>query len=98
MFNEARESLEKATRKLKKNTNQHRRSLEIQIGNKLLLKLTPHILKKVSIKTRQRGLIPKFEVPFEVIKKMGEVTYMLKFPERLKLHPSFHVSFLKPYF
>ena len=62
-----------------------------------MLKFTPHILKKVSSKTRQRGLIPKFEGPFEVIKNVGEVAYMLKFPERLKLHPTFHVSFLKPY-
>ena len=66
--------------------------------DKVLLKLTPQILKKVSSKTQQRGLIPKFEGPFEVIKKVGEVTYMLKLPERLKLHPTFHVSFLKPYF
>ena len=33
-----------------------------------------------------------------MIKKVGKVAYMLKFPERLKLHPTFHVSFLKPYF
>ena len=33
-----------------------------------------------------------------MIKKVGEVAYMLKLPERLKLHPTFHVSFLKPYF
>ena len=32
-----------------------------------------------------------------MIKKVGEVAYMLKLPERLKLHPTFHVSFLKPY-
>ena len=52
---------------------------------------------QVSSKTRQKGLIPKFEGFFEVIKKVGEVAYMLKLPERLKLHPTFHVSFLKPY-
>ena len=97
MFDEARESLEKAARRMKKYADQHRRALEFQIGDKVLLKLTPQILKKVSSKTRHRGLIPKFEGPFEVIKKVGEVAYMLKLPERLKLHPTFHVSFLKPY-
>ena len=97
MFDEARESLEKATRRMKKYADQHRRALEFHIGDKVLLKLTPQILKKVSSKTRHRGMIPKFEGPFEVIKKVGEVSYMLKLPERLKLHPKFHVSFLKPY-
>ena len=81
MFNEARESLEKAAMRMKKYVDQHRRALEFQIGDKILLKLTSHILKKVSSMTRQRGLIPKFEGPFEVIKKVGEVAYMLKLPE-----------------
>ena len=70
MFDEARESLKKAARRMKKYANQHRRSLEFQIGDKVLLKLTPRILKKVSSKTQHRGLIPKFEGPFEVIKQV----------------------------
>ena len=59
--------------------------------------MTPQIWKKISNKTRQKGLIPKYDGPFEVIKRVRQVTYMLKLLERLKLHPIFHVSFLKPY-
>ena len=59
--------------------------------------MTPQIWKKISSKTRQRGLIPKYDGPFEVIKQVRQVAYMLKLPERLKLHPTFYVSFLKPY-
>ena len=59
--------------------------------------MTPQIWKRISSKTRQRGLIPKYDGLFEVIKRVGQVAYMLKLLERLKLHPTFHVSFLKPY-
>ena len=71
--------------------------MEFQVGDRVLLKLAPQIWNKISSKTRQRGLIPNYDGPFEVIKRVGHVAYMLKLLERLKLHPTFHVSFLKPY-
>ena len=97
MFDEARDSLEKAARRMKKYADRDYRPLDFQFGDKVLLKLTPQIWKKINNKTRQRGLIPKYDGPFEVIKRVGQVACMLKLPERLKLHPTFHVSFLKPY-
>ena len=89
MFDEARESLEKEARRMKKYADQHRRPLEFFIEDKELLKLTPQILKKVSSKTQQRGLIPKFEGPFEVIKKVGEVVVPQNpgVSDELKSHP-----------
>ena len=31
------------------------------------------------------------------MKRVGVVAYKLKLPERLQIHPTIHVSFLKPY-
>ena len=71
MFDEALDSLEKAARRMKKYMDCDRRSLEFQVGDKVLLKLTPQIWKKISSKTRQKGLIPKNDESFEVIKWVG---------------------------
>ena len=43
MFNEARDSLEKAARRMKKYADRDRRPLEFQVGDRVLLKLTPQI-------------------------------------------------------
>ena len=71
--------------------------MEFEEGEKVLLKLTPQIWKKIRNKQFQRDFIPKYDGPFEIVKCIGNVAYKLKLPERLKLHLTFHVSFLKPY-
>ncbi|KAL0406148.1 UNVERIFIED_CONTAM: Transposon Ty3-I Gag-Pol polyprotein [Sesamum latifolium] len=53
------------------------------------------IWKKISYKSVHRGLIPKYDGPFEVVSIVGSLAYRLKLLDRLKIHPTFHVSFLK---
>ena len=43
MLSEAQDSLRKAQRHMKKYVEQHRRSVEFNVGDKVLLKLTPQI-------------------------------------------------------
>jgi hypothetical protein len=81
-----------------KYANQKRKLLEFSVDDRVLLKLTPQIWKKIIGTTKHRGLVPRYDGPFEIIEKVGAVTYRLKLPERLKLHPTFHVSYLRPFY
>jgi hypothetical protein len=42
-------------------------------------------------------LATRFYGPFEIMYKIGSVTYMLAFPDSMNVHNVFHVSFLKKY-
>ena len=98
LLDEAQDNLEKESRRMKKYADKDKRPLEFEEGEKVLLKLTPQIWKKIQNKQFQRALISKYDGPFEIVKRIGNVAYKLKLPERLKLHLTFHVSFLKPYY
>lgn len=52
---------------------------------------------RISGEQLQKALISKFGGPFEIVKKYGNVAYRLVLPDRLKVHPSFHASYLKLY-
>ncbi|OIT29006.1 hypothetical protein A4A49_55337 [Nicotiana attenuata] len=94
---EAIDSLQKASKRMKKYVDWNRRPLEFKVGDKVLLKLTPQIWKKIDSRVRHRALVSRYDGPFEVAKKVGEVAYQLKLPEIIKIRPTFHVSFLRPY-
>ena len=72
--------MRKAQRRMKKYADQHRRSVEFNMGDKVLLKLTQQIWKKIVSKKRHWGLIPKYDGPFEVVKRVGEIEYRLNLP------------------
>ncbi|KAK4381994.1 Retrovirus-related Pol polyprotein from transposon.6 [Sesamum angolense] len=71
LLDKAKDSLAKAQRKTKKYVDMGRRYMEFSVGDQVLLKLTPQIWKKISSKSVHRGLIPKYDRPFEVMSKVG---------------------------
>nr|GEX59468.1 chromo domain-like [Tanacetum cinerariifolium] len=50
-----------------------------------------------SLRKVHKGLIRRYEGSFSVIGRVGKVSYRVQLPPKLKIHPVFHVSFLKPY-
>ncbi|GLT53152.1 hypothetical protein SLA2020_264420 [Shorea laevis] len=87
----------KARRRMKKFADEKRRPLEFAVGDMAMLKLPHKVLRKFRRGVIHKGLMPKYDGPFEVIKRVGSVAYMLKLLESLKVHPTFHVSLLKLY-
>ncbi|KAL0313604.1 UNVERIFIED_CONTAM: Transposon Ty3-G Gag-Pol polyprotein [Sesamum radiatum] len=85
------------TERMKKYADKGRRHVGFNVGDQVLLKLTPQIWKKISSKTVHHGLIPKYDGYFKVVSKVGSLAYRLKLPDRLKIHPTFHLSFLKKF-
>ncbi|GKD88860.1 putative reverse transcriptase domain-containing protein, partial [Tanacetum coccineum] len=73
-----------------------RKPLEFQVGDKVMLKVSPW--KRV-IRFSKRGMLnPRYIRPFKIIDKVGTVAYRLKLPEQLsRVHSTFHILNLKKY-
>nr|GFA58799.1 uncharacterized protein [Tanacetum cinerariifolium] len=76
--------------------DKHRRSLEFQPGDRVFLKVSPaRGVRRFGIKGK---LSPRFIGPFEILDRVGEVSYRLALPPQLShVHNVFHVSLLKGY-
>ncbi|GJY40176.1 putative reverse transcriptase domain-containing protein [Tanacetum coccineum] len=75
-------------------TNKRHKPLEFQVGDKVMLKVSPW--KGVICFGKQGKLNPYYIGPFKILAKVGTVAYQLELPEQLsRIHSTFHVSNLK---
>ncbi|GJX99832.1 putative reverse transcriptase domain-containing protein [Tanacetum coccineum] len=74
--------------------NLKRRPLEFEVGDRVMLKVSPW--KRV-VRFGKRGkLNPRYVRPFKVLAKVGKVVYRLELPQEFsRVHHTFHVSNLK---
>nr|GFC93498.1 putative reverse transcriptase domain-containing protein [Tanacetum cinerariifolium] len=71
-----------------------RKPMELQVGDKVMLKVSPW--KRV-VRFGKRGkLNPRYVGPFKVLERIGDVAYKFDLPEELsRVHNTLHVSNLK---
>nr|GFC97068.1 putative reverse transcriptase domain-containing protein [Tanacetum cinerariifolium] len=92
----AKEKLKEARTRQKNYVDKHRRSLEFQPGDHVFLKVSlARGVRSFGIKGK---LSPRFIGPFEILDRVGEVSYRLALPPQLShVHNVFHVSLLRGY-
>nr|GEV34998.1 putative reverse transcriptase domain-containing protein [Tanacetum cinerariifolium] len=82
------------SRRQKSYADKRRKPLEFQVGDKVMLKVSPW--KGVIRFEKQGKLNPRYIRPFKILSKVGTVAYRLELPEQLsRVHSTFHVSYLK---
>ena len=89
----AKQCLEQAQQRMRLTSNKHRRHVEFQVGDFVLLSAKNLELKFEGTKK----LMHKYFGPFEILKRVGPVAYELKIPLSMGIHDVFHVSLLKLY-
>ena len=91
-----RQRMKTAQSRQKSYADKRRRPLEFEIGSKVFLKISP--MKGVT-RFRKRGkLNPRFIGPFEILERIGKVSYRLALPPAMSgVHDVFHVSMLRKY-
>ncbi|GJV00143.1 retrotransposon-related protein [Tanacetum coccineum] len=67
-----------------------------QVGEWVYLKLQPYKQSSVEFISNQK-IAAKYCGPFPIIAKIGQVAYTLQLPPNSAIHPTYHVSLLKPH-
>nr|GEV96076.1 hypothetical protein [Tanacetum cinerariifolium] len=82
------------SRSTKSYTDLKRKPMEFQVGDKVMLKVSPW---KGVVRFGKRGkLNPIYVRPFKVLKKVRAIAYKLELPQELsRVHNTFHVSNVK---
>nr|GFC02954.1 putative nucleotidyltransferase, ribonuclease H [Tanacetum cinerariifolium] len=74
----AKKKLKEARTRQKSYADKHRRSIEFQPGDRVFLKVSPaRGVRRFGIKGK---LSPRFIGPFEILDRVGEVSYHLALP------------------
>ncbi|GKD21540.1 hypothetical protein Tco_1223243 [Tanacetum coccineum] len=89
-----KERLKAARDRQKSYADNRRKPLEFNVGDQVLLKVSPW--KGVVCFGKNGKLALRYVGPFEIIERVGPIAYRLRLPQELSsVHDTFHVSNLK---
>ena len=89
----AKACMQRAQDRQRAYADQDRKGVEFEKGQYV------YLISK-TIRFRGKGtpkLMPKYMGPYKIGKKIGLVSYRLELPPKARIHPTFHVSPLKPH-
>ena len=89
----AKACMQRAQDRQRAYADKDRREVEFEKGQYVYL-------SSKNIRFRGKGtpkLMPKYMGPYKIEKKIGHVAYRLELPPKSGIHPTFHVSLLKPH-
>ncbi|KAI2645796.1 Transposon Tf2-8 polyprotein [Labeo rohita] len=94
VWDSAHHHLQRAVRRHKSFANARRRiAPNYQPGDQVWL--STHDLR---LRLPCRKLSPRYIGPFKILRQINDITFQLQLPPRYRIHPTFHVSLLKPFF
>ncbi|MCO5571806.1 hypothetical protein L7F22_025554 [Adiantum nelumboides] len=97
-YGQVKRAILRSQEKHKKAVDKHRRQLDLQLGQFVLLKFEKARLKKqASHKGKVVKLSNRYYGPFQIIDQVNDVIFRLDLPPSWKIHNAFHVSLLRPY-
>ncbi|KAK1652704.1 hypothetical protein QYE76_070509 [Lolium multiflorum] len=89
-----RQHLERAQARMKSQADKKRSERSFKVGEWVYLRLQPYVQVSVANRASQK-LGFKYFGPYQILGKVGNVSYKLQLPDSAKIHPVIHVSQLK---